>query len=324
MLPNLFLVCDSNTGSFQPDGHRADHGFTDIVAVELWPLQYSLPTAFSKPPLRGKRSNRVPHIAGVLAVYEGIKRLAEARELLWVKQNSSVLKATVMQGRIHRFTAVGREVFHHEVHQAVAGLEGFGLRAFDVQPRAFQPGVKIAVMSQAALDVFEFELAVLENFLVRLELDEGAVGFLRLAGVFLFQFADLEAGLRRNSPSRWLRTKKFFDRALTALCSTRRWRPTLNWKTSSLYSFAGIDLGNAVHDLAEGDAAAEIAYGHAVAIEADLDFRAVAHDEFINGIVHDFLEQDVTTGVVRVDAGADAPDIHAGAQPDVLQLRTGS
>ncbi len=61
------------------------------------------------------------------------------------------------------------------------------------------------------------------------------------------------------------------------------------------------------------------AHGHAVAgIEADLDFLAVAHDEFINGIVHDFLEQDVTT-VVRVDAGADAPDIHAGAQTDVLQ-----
>ena len=81
---------------------------------------------------------------------------------------------------------------------------------------------------------------------------------------------------------------------------------------------AGVDLGNAVHDFAERNAAAKIPHRHAIAVEADVDFLAVAHDEFINGIVHDFLEQHVAA-VVRMRARADAPDIHAGAEADVLE-----
>jgi hypothetical protein len=48
------------------------------------------------------------------------------------------------------------------------------------------------------------------------------------------------------------------------------------------------------------------------------DLLAVAHDVFVNRVVHDLLEQDVAA-VVGMRAGADAPDIHARAQPDVLQ-----
>ena len=81
---------------------------------------------------------------------------------------------------------------------------------------------------------------------------------------------------------------------------------------------AGVDLGNAVHDLAERDAAPEIAHADARAVDLDLDLLAVAHDVFVNRVVHDLLEQDVTA-VVGMRAGADAPDVHARAQPDVLQ-----
>src|ERR1017187_671362 len=81
---------------------------------------------------------------------------------------------------------------------------------------------------------------------------------------------------------------------------------------------AGIDLGNTVHDLAEWYAAPVIAHGHAVALDVDRDLLAVAHDVFVNRVVHDLLEQDVAA-VVGMRAGADAPDIHARPQPDVLQ-----
>ena len=81
---------------------------------------------------------------------------------------------------------------------------------------------------------------------------------------------------------------------------------------------AGVDLGNAVHHLAERDAAPEIAHADAVAVDLDVDLPAVAHDELVNRVVHDLLEQYVAA-VVRVRAGADAPDIHARAEPDVLQ-----
>ncbi len=83
---------------------------------------------------------------------------------------------------------------------------------------------------------------------------------------------------------------------------------------------AGVDFGNAVHDFAERNAAPEIAHADAVVRDLNLHFLAVAHDVFVNRVVHDLLEQNVAA-VVGVVAVADAPDIHARAQPDVLQRR---
>ena len=120
-----------------------------------------------------------------------------------------------------------------------------------------------------------------------------------------------------NSPSRWLRTRKFFDSALTALVPTP-FKPDAELEHVVIVFRAGVDLGNAVHDFAQRNAAPEIAHGHAVAFDVDLHFLAVAHDEFVNGVIHDFLEQDVAA-VVGIAAVADAPDVHARAQPDVLQ-----
>ena len=81
---------------------------------------------------------------------------------------------------------------------------------------------------------------------------------------------------------------------------------------------AGIDLGNAIDDFAQRNAAAEIAHGHRVVLDRDLDLLAVAHDEFIDGVIDDLLEQDVAA-IVVMGAVADAADVHAGAQPDVLE-----
>jgi hypothetical protein len=48
----------------------------------------------------------------------------------------------------------------------------------------------------------------------------------------------------------------------------------------------------------------------------------VAHDVFVNGIVHDFLQQDIAA-IVRIIAIADAADIHARPQPDMFQRGQG-
>src|SRR5437867_8688879 len=61
-----------------------------------------------------------------------------------------------------------------------------------------------------------------------------------------------------------------------------------------------------------------IAHAHARAVNRDLDLLAEAHDIFVNGVINDLLEQDITAVVVMI-AVADAPDVHARAQPDVLQ-----
>ena len=81
---------------------------------------------------------------------------------------------------------------------------------------------------------------------------------------------------------------------------------------------AGVDFGDAIHHLAQGDAASEIADGDGVALDVKLHFLAVAHDEFVHRVINDLLDQDVAA-VVAVGAVPDAADVHAGAQADVFQ-----
>ena len=81
---------------------------------------------------------------------------------------------------------------------------------------------------------------------------------------------------------------------------------------------AGVDFGDAIHDFAQRNAAAEIAHADGVALDVDLHLLAVAHDEFVHGVVNDLLDQDVAA-VVAIGAVADAADVHAGAQADVFE-----
>jgi hypothetical protein len=46
----------------------------------------------------------------------------------------------------------------------------------------------------------------------------------------------------------------------------------------------------------------------------------MTHDVFVDGVIDDLFQEDITA-VVVVGAVADAPDVHARAQPDVLQRR---
>ena len=173
-------------------------------------------------------------------------------------------------------------------------------------------------MPQPALDVFQPVFAVLENLRVRLKLDERAVRLLRPARVLLFQFADLETRLGEFAVAMAADIKMFRQRVDRLGADAVEANAEL--KHVVVVFRAGVDFGNAVHDLAERDAPPEIAHGHAVALDSDVNLPAVAHDELVNRVVHDLLEQDVAA-VIRVRAGADAPDIHARAQPDVLQRR---
>src|SRR5690606_40486353 len=54
-----------------------------------------------------------------------------------------------------------------------------------------------------------------------------------------------------------------------------------------------VNLGNAIHHLAQRDSTAVIPDGAgAVLGEGDIDLLARSHDELVYGIVHDFLEKD--------------------------------
>ena len=179
-----------------------------------------------------------------------------------------------------------------------------------------QPGVQIAVVPQPALNVLQLVCALLEDSFVRLKLDERAVRLFRLAGVFFLQLANLETRLGKLAIAMAAHEKVFRQRVDGFRADAVEADAEL--KHLVIVFRAGVDLGNAVHHLAQRDAAPIIAHADAAVGDLDLDLLAVAHDVFVNRVVHDLLEQDVAA-VVRVRAGADAPDIHARAQPDVLQ-----
>ena len=80
----------------------------------------------------------------------------------------------------------------------------------------------------------------------------------------------------------------------------------------------GVDHRNAVHQLALRDAASVVPHGDLAAVNADFDAASVPHDELINRVVNDFLEEDVDA-VVGMRAVAEPPDVHARTEADVFE-----
>ena len=81
---------------------------------------------------------------------------------------------------------------------------------------------------------------------------------------------------------------------------------------------ARVDLADAVDDLAQRDAAAVVADRHRILLASDVDDLSLAHDELVDAVVDDFLQQYIDA-VHGIGAVAQPSDIHARAQPDVLQ-----
>src|SRR6266436_544870 len=125
-------------------------------------------------------------------------------------------------------------------------------------------------MAQASLNVFGAEFDFLENLGVGLEADERAI---RLAAGFALLFA-LELALFEGrldglafaeaADKKYLRERVdgFGADAVQADAKLEHVVVILR---------AGVDLGNAVHDLAEWNSAPEIADGDGLVLDADLD-----------------------------------------------------
>ncbi len=80
----------------------------------------------------------------------------------------------------------------------------------------------------------------------------------------------------------------------------------------------GVDDRDALYYFAEGNAAAVVADDDSIFADFDVDLLATAHDELIDGIVDDLLEQYIYA-VVGIGTRAEAADVHAGPQADVLK-----
>ena len=169
---------------FEPKRDRADHALAHVVAfvAGLGILVHRFEQALAE------RAQVRAAVGSVLAVDKREERLAVAA--VGVGETEFERLARVMERRINRLAVVRLQVFHHQVEQAVAGLEGLAV------VNQFQPRVEIAVMAQPFLNELRTKFDFLENVGVRLEPDERAVGFVVvLSFLFVLQLALLEPRL---------------------------------------------------------------------------------------------------------------------------------
>jgi hypothetical protein len=243
---------------------------------------------------------------GVLAVDEGPVFLAVV--LAVGDGDLDVLALEVDDG----VEGLAGEFLGEEVLQAVLRLEGFAVE------REGEAAVEEGVVPEHVLDELGAELEVLaEELLVGRELDEGAGAVLGLGDARLgFQFALLELddlGLAVAERLGAVGEGEGVDRLLPDAVEADGLLEGLG-----IVLGAGVDDGDAVHQLAERDAAAIVADLDGAVGELDLDLAAAAHHELVDGIIDGLLEQDVDA-ILGVSAVAEPADVHAGAKADVLE-----
>src|SRR5439155_27122318 len=223
--------------------------------------------------------------------------------------------ARVMQRRVNRLAAVRLQVLHHQVQQTVARLKSLPVL------NQLQSRVEVTVLAQPPFHELRAELDLLEYRRVRLETYQRAVGFAAgLALLFLLEPALFERGFDEFTPA--MAAHKKLLRQRVHRLGADAVQADAELKNVVVIFGAGVDPGHAIHHLAERDAAAEIANAHFRAVDADLHLLPVTHDVFIDGVVDDLLEQDVTT-VIVVRAVAEPADVHPGPQPDMFERRQG-
>ena len=242
---------------------------------------------------------------GVLAVDERVVLLAVVRTM---GERDFEVVPLQMNDRIEDVTA---ERLLEQVPEAVLGAERLAVE------REGESAVEEGVFPEEILDVFGAEREVgAEQRLVRRELHDGAVA---LGGacdlVILLQLAPGELdhlGLPLPHRLHPVGGREGVDRLLADAIEADRLLERLG-----VVFGAGVDDRDAFQDLAERDAAAVVAHAQGAVGELHLDLPAAAHREFVDGVIDRLLEQDVDA-VLGVAAIAEAADVHARPQPDML------
>ena len=183
-----------------------------------------------------------------------------------------------------------------------------------------EPGVQVGVHLEAPHHVLLAEAELLEDRAVRQELDERAVALVRvlaLAALLALQLALLEQRLGKLAVAHGADVEPVRERVDGLGAHAVHAHGEL--EALGVELAAGVQLAHAVHDLAERDAAPVVAHAARAAVPVELDLHAppVAHDELVDRVVDDLLQQHVDA-VVVVAAVAGPADVHPEAQPDML------
>ena len=81
---------------------------------------------------------------------------------------------------------------------------------------------------------------------------------------------------------------------------------------------AGIDDRHAFNDFPQGDPPSVVPYGDFILFDFNVDLLAVAHNEFIDGVIRHLFDEDIDP-VVRISSVSQTADIHTGPEPYMLK-----
>src|SRR5690606_34415105 len=242
----------------------------------------------------------------VLAVDEGVVLLAVVAAV--GHRDLDVLRLEVYD-RVQRLTG---QFLREQVFEALLRFEGLAVE------RQREPAVEVRVVPQHVLDEVGAELEIgAEELLVGGKLDVGAVLLVaRLNAMVLLELAAFELDELALAVAHRLRAVGYgegVDGLLANTVETDRFLECL-----AVVLGTGVDDRDAVDELAERNAAAEVAHTDRALGEVDLDLLAVAHRELVDRVIDRLLEQHVNA-VLGMGAIAQPADVHAGPQPDVLE-----
>ena len=167
------------------------------------------------------------------------------------------------------------------------------------------------------LDELQIPAKIVEDLAVRRELNPSSIGRLGILPLLLrVELPPLEAG----SPEAAFAVTDHLESVREGV---HRLAPDAVQPYGELEDIVvvlapGIDLADALDQLAQRDAPPVVADAEGVLIQGDLDALALAHDELVDGVVDDLLEHDVDA-IQGMGPVAEAPDVHPAAKADVLQ-----
>ena len=248
-------------------------------------------------------------LRGVLPVDERVVALAVARP---VRDGHLDVVAREVDRRIER--RVGH-LLVQQVQQTV--LRDVGL-AVELEGQA---EVEVSVVLHHLLDVLHVVGVGAEHLLVHAERDQRAVALLHAALPAVALLDALRegdrAGLAVAHRTGGELARKHVDGLDAHAVQTDG---LLEGRTAVLA--AGIHLADGRRERFERNAAPVVAHRDHVVDHRDLDLLAGAHDELVDRVVDDLLDEHVDA-VVGLRTVAQLADIHAGAQADVLARSEG-
>ena len=237
-------------------------------------------------------------LRGVLAVDEREIALAVARA---VGDGYLDVVARKVDRRIERLLG---HVFVEQIQQAV-----FRNVAVAVEIER-QPQVQVRIVAHHLLDVFEVVGILAEDLLVDAERDEGAVFLAHAALPLVAHLEPLGEGHRAGLAVAYRTGRELAGKHVDGLDADAVQADGLLEGRAAVLT-AGVHLADGRRERFEGDAAAVVAHRHHLVLDRNVDLAAGPHDEFVDRIVHDLLDEDVNA-VVGLRAVAQLADIHAG------------